>query len=368
MTGERIYWVAASLLPGLSPIAIKELIALAGSPEHLFGASGLVDIPSIKPALRDELNSGRVIDRAIALLEECQRQSITVVSIEEENYPYRLKECEDAPLVLYTKGYCSLNADKILAVVGTRQATPYGRDLTQKLIRDIAVDFPDTLIVSGLAYGIDIIAHQTAMEVGLPTAAVVAHGLQTIYPTPHRKYANAITACNGLLISELPLGAEPLPYRFVQRNRIVAGLCDACIVVESSEKGGSLHTAELGRDYNREVFAFPGRVGDAHSEGCNQLISNLTAGLIQSAGDLIVKMGWKTRQKGPAKTTPSLFPELSHTATQLLEYLSNKALSPQELAAYTGTSRPEVQTTLIELETMGLIEFLPGGSFRRILR
>lgn len=249
-----------------------------------------------------------------------------------------------------------------MAIVGTRKSTTYGRSLTEHLIQDFAQAFPDIIIVSGLAYGIDICAHKAAMSNGLNTAAVLAHGLHEIYPTMHRDIASKMLA-NGSLITELPWGTPSEAWRFVQRNRIVAGICDACIVIESANKGGSLITAQMAADYSRDVFAFPGRKCDEYSRGCNTLIKKQIALLIESAEDVLREMNWDTLQNKKEKQT-MLFPELQLTEKKLYACMKvGEKYSSNQLAIQTDTKIGDTLSTLMQLEIAGLIEAFPGGTY-----
>jgi DNA processing protein len=367
METDKIYEVGLSMIPGLDPITARLLLTLTGSARNVFNASHLDQVPDLNPILRRAILKEHVLEKAEKELKIIAENGVSVRYFKDEDFPYRLQECPDGPLVLYSRGNCNLDAEKVVAVVGTRQATPYGRDLTRRLILEIAQLYPNMLIISGLAYGIDVIAHQAAMEYGLRTACVLAHGLDTIYPPSHRRFADEMVSKGGANLTELPWGTASVNWRFIQRNRIVAGLCDACVVVESGEKGGSMHTAKMARDYNREVLAFPGRITDTHSKGCNKLIVELTAGMIQSTEDLTARMNWDKPKKRRIYQ-PNLFVELTMKQESLLNlFKPGETKSGNQLAQTLGWSIQETLAVLIQLELEGLLECLPGGTYRRFM-
>lgn len=302
---------------------------------------------------------------AEAELEFCNRHGIRVLCLSDDAYPMRLRDCADAPTALYYRGAADLNVRRVVAVVGTRHITDYGKDVCARFVADLRAMFPDCLVVSGLAYGVDIHAHRAALDGGLSTVAVLAHGLDTIYPASHRRTAEAMLRQGGLL-TEYASQTRPDKGNFVRRNRIVAGMADATVVVESAEKGGALITARLAQDYNRDVFAFPGRVGDACSAGCNALIRQNVAALVTSAADVADALGWK-----PAGTTAAvqreIFPELSPDEAGLCELLrGSDGVAVSRLAVRTGLPVQRISALLFELELKGVVRPLAGGRFRLI--
>ena len=253
-------------------------------------------------------------------MEFVTKNNIRVLTISDADYPQRLCECPDAPLLLYYKGSADLNQGHVINIVGTRHCTTYGQDIVRRLITDLRTLCPQVLIVSGLAYGIDICAHRNALEQGFATGAVLAHGLDQIYPPHHRKDAVRMLSQGGLL-TEYMSQTEALPNNFRQRNRIVAGMSDATILVESAIKGGGLITCRIAQEYGRDVFAFPGAVGMSFSEGCNKMIRNNTAALITSAEDLLESLGWQTMQQKPEAVERQLFPDLTPEEQQVVGLL-----------------------------------------------
>ena len=330
------------------------------------------NIRDIFPDASEKLVNGlRNIDearaRAEAELEFCQKHGIQPLPMNDEHYPARLRECDDAPLMLFYRGNADLNQQRVINIVGTRHCTAYGKDVISRFVRDLKALCPQLIIVSGLAYGVDINAHRAALENGYETVGVLAHGLDQIYPPRHRETAVKMISQGGLL-TEFFTQTNADKVNFVRRNRIVAGMSDACILVESAARGGGLITARLSRDYNRDVFAFPGRVGDEYSEGCNNLIRNNGAALITSAQDFVEAMGWITdaqlneaRQKGIER---QLFPSLSPEEMQIVGALQKQ--NDQQINMLSVTSNlPVARLTaiLFELELKGVVKVLAGGTY-----
>ena len=300
-----------------------------------------------------------------------QNNGVEVLCWGDEQYPQRLKECADAPLTLFYKGSANLNKQRIISIVGTRKCTHYGQDLIKHLIMELQRLCPDVLIVSGLAYGVDINAHRMALDHHFETVGVLAHGLDYLYPHTHKETALQMLPQGGLL-SEYCTNTKADKMNFVRRNRIVAGMCDACILVESALKGGGLITAGIAKDYSREVFAFPGAVGAPYSEGCNALISKNGAGLITSAKDLVENMNMdnisllnKAKEKGIER---ELFPTLNANEQQVVEALKkHNHLQINMLLAQTSLSVGELSAVLFELEMKGIVRAMAGGSYHLLM-
>ena len=361
---ELLYTLALTRLGGLDAKAQQTLFQTLGSATAVFENRRDVARQLEHTAPR----TACAIENMESLLPRCQQEldyarahHIHVLAYgDTEGYPTRLRQCEDAPLVLYSLGTADLNARHIVSIVGTRRCTERGRDLCQQLTADLARQLPDTLIVSGLAYGIDIAAHRAALEAKVPTVGVVAHGLDQIYPQLHRQTAIEMLARGGLL-TEFMTETKIEKVNFVRRNRIVAGLADATVVVESAERGGALITAEMANSYHREVFAFPGRPTDTASAGCNRLIRSNGATLITSAEDLIIDLGWQ-----PAKPVQKeLFTDLLPDEQQLLETLQTAAedLTLSRLTEQTGLPAHRLTPLLITLEMKGFVKALPGNRY-----
>ena len=292
-------------------------------------------------------------------------KGITPLPLNSADYPQRLRECPDAPVVLYYMGNGQLNAQRVICIVGTRHCTIYGKDLVAAFVRELSKLCPGILIVSGLAYGVDICAHRNALAEGLPTVGVLAHGLDTIYPSSHRETAAEMLREGGLL-TEYPSGTNADKMNFVRRNRIVAGMSDACILVESAEKGGGLITTDIANSYGREVFAFPGHVNAEYSKGCNNLIRDNKAGLITSAADFVKAMGWESdavlQQAKSKGIERQLFPDLTTEEARVVAVLEKtNDLQMNMLSNMSGIGIGQLSSLLFTLEMKGVIKTLAGG-------
>lgn len=328
-------------------------------------------IPEISPRFISVLkNLDEPLRRAEIELEYDLKYGITPLCLNDTAYPQRFKDCDDAPLVLFYKGNADLNQRRILSIVGTRHATPYGEDCIRRFIRDLQELCPQVLIVSGLAYGIDIMAHRYALTNGYETVAVLAHGLDDLYPARHRETAIQMVNKGGLL-SEFLTQTNIDKMNFVKRNRIIAGIADACILVESAAKGGGLITASIAQSYNKDVFAFPGRNTDVYSEGCNQLIRKNGAGLITSASDFVHDMRWEddnklkeAQQKGIER---QLFPDLSEEEKKIIGILcDNNDLQINILAVKSNIEIGRLTALLFSLEMKGVVKTFAGGIYHLI--
>ncbi len=331
----------------------KAVLSLSTSKYQTFGKVGLNII--------EALQKGIVFQVALAQIEYCTSNNIEILSYYEKRYPQRLKHCPDAPLILYFRGACNLNHSKIVAIVGTRNATPYGKNICENIIEELAGQ--NVLIISGLAYGVDITAHLKAIKYKTPTVGVLAHGLDSIYPKSH--YATAQKMLNnGGLLTEHKIKTRPNRENFPKRNRIVAGMSDAIIVIESAIAGGSMITAKLGNDYNRDVFAIPGRLGATYSEGCNHLIKTNQAHLLQASKDLSYILGWESKTEQPKIIQRQLFLELTPEEQLLIDEISkHNSISIDEIAVRTALSISQVSTQLLLLEFKGLIQQMPGKKY-----
>jgi DNA processing protein len=305
--------------------------------------------------------------RAAAEMEFVQAHGIQVLAWSTDAYPQRLRECPDAPTVLYYKGTAELNQAKVINIVGTRHCTPYGQDVIQQLTRRLSQLCPQVLIVSGLAYGVDINAHRQALENGFETVGVLAHGLDYLYPPRHRDTAREMTKKGGLL-TEFMTQTNADKANFVRRNRIVAGMCDATILVESAARGGGLITAEIAMGYNRAVFAIPGSVGAPYSEGCNNLIRDNGAALITSADDLVKAMGWASDALLKRAQTDgierNLFPDLSPEEQSIVDLLQKtNDLQLNIISVKTNLPISQASALLFQLEMKGVLKPLAGGMY-----
>ena len=325
-------------------------------------------LPDASPRLQEAMrNIETHLKVADAEMEYNLRNGIRALSLADDDYPQRLKNCDDAPLVLFYKGTANLNRARVINIVGTRHCTAYGQDLIRRFVSELKSLCPEVLIVSGLAYGVDINAHRQALENRLDTVGVLAHGLDYLYPTRHKQTADEMLAQGGLL-TEFLTNTNADKLNFVRRNRIVAGISDACVLVESAAHGGGLITTSIARDYNRDVFAFPGPVGAPYSEGCNNLIRDHKAQLVSSAADFVHALGWETDLKRMQVTRQGierqLFPQLSNeeqAVVQVLEKQNDQAINQLSLTANIPISRLTV--LLFQLEMKGILKLLAGGCY-----
>jgi DNA processing protein len=302
-------------------------------------------------------------ERELAFVE---KHGIQLYYYKDANYPYRLAQCVDAPLLIYAKGNVNVDTKHVVSVVGTRIPSERGKDWCRRLVLDLATKVPDLTIVSGLAYGIDVVAHKAALEAGVPTVIIPAHGLDRIYPAVHRQVAVQALDKGGIL-TEYACGTEPERFNFVARNRIVAGLADALVVVESKKKGGSLITAEMAIDYGRDVFAMPGRLDDVCSAGCNDLIKRNKAQLIEAADDLIAAMQWEEVKREVVQTTMvEMLANLSPTQERLVALLreAEDGLHINQIVMETQLSYGTVSAELVMLELEDIVKSMPGGMWR----
>ena len=365
---EQIYSIALTMVPGIGHIGAKHLIDGMGNAVDVFRLRKEMSerIPEVSQRVIEALDCPQAVLRAEQEYEFIRKNRISCLSFHDEAYPSRLRECEDAPVVLFFKGNADLNSLHILNMVGTRNATDYGTQICASFLRDLKALCPDVLVVSGLAYGIDIHAHREALANELPTVGVLAHGLDRIYPHVHRKTAVDMLEKGGLL-TEFLSGTNPDRHNFISRNRIVAGMCDATIVIESAEKGGSLITAELAEGYHRDCFAFPGRMSDEYSKGCNRLIRDNKASLLLSAEDFVQAMGWnmQTTLSEKVSVQRSLFIELSEEEQKIvaiLEKLGNLQINSLVVEADIPVNK--MTAILFELEMKGVIRVLAGGMYQ----
>lgn len=366
MNDKRLYQIGLTMINGIGDIHARHLLEVFGEAEAVFREkrSLLEKVQGIGSVLSAEIRNPDVLKRAEKELAFMDKNNIALFFLNEEGYPKRLRECPDAPLAFYYRGNANPDAVRVISIVGTRKSTHYGRDLTEKLISDLTGKYPDLLIVSGLAYGIDIYAHRSALKYGLPTVAVLAHGLDRIYPPMHRSTAVDMLG-NGGLLTDFPSNTQPDKPNFVKRNRIVAGLADATVVVESAERGGSLITADIAFSYGRDVLTFPGRVTDAGSAGCNDLIRQNKAALITSAADLIAALCWEENKavKKSIEDLPLPFSEKEEYEQILTILQDSKEIHINQLAIAMNMPVHRLSSFLFELELNGVVKILPGNVY-----
>lgn len=360
------YKIGITLIPGIGSINAKKLIAYCGGTENVFtaGKRALLNVPGIGKYLSDVVINQAVLDRAEKEIEFIEKHQLTPLFYLDDNFPERLRHCADSPVILYVKGNADLNNPKILSIVGTRNATEYGKNMVEQIIRNLKERGHNPVIVSGLAYGIDIAAHRNALKYDLQTVAVLGHGLTTIYPSVHTKTAREIVQ-NGALATEFLHDQKAETPNFVKRNRIIAGLADATIVVESGEKGGALITADIANSYNRDVFAIPGRINDERSAGCNRLIKINRAALLEKVEDIEYLMGWDAKQRVSKITQQNLFQSLSEEEKMIVDILKSKGdCFIDDLSFEANLPSSVVSSLLLNLEFSGLVSSLPGKIFR----
>ncbi|MDY5969117.1 MAG: DNA-processing protein DprA [Bacteroidales bacterium] len=365
------YAIAFSMLPGIGCATQRMLLDYVGTPEQLFQLRHN-DVVRIFGTHRDAVihsveHPDAVLRRADEELEFCQRHDIQILFSQDADYPQRLnrEECSDCPMVLYYKGSARLNAPRTVGIVGSRRATDYGRGNVERLVRDLKEE--EILVVSGLALGIDSASHRAALASQLPTVAVVAHGLEQIYPPTNRDLASRMVAQGGGVITEYPHGTKIVPGYFPARNRIIAALSDGIVVVEAAKKGGALITANIALSYNRILFAFPGRVGDTYSEGCNRIIANQKALMVENADDLLYGLNWQ--RKHPKQATQAALPLVLGDDEEKAFAALNKnaeAMAVETLLTATELPLPALTAALLSLELAGLVRTLPGNRYRRV--
>jgi DNA processing protein len=362
INNSLIYKIALSLIPGVGSINAKKLIAYTGSPEELFKAkkSTLLKIPGIGKFIVDNVvKNSNALHRAEKELNYIASNNIKVSFFTDNNYPHRLKNCDDAPVVFFYKGEIKFDTN-FISIVGTRKATNYGIERCNKLVGELKNLGHNPVIVSGLAYGIDACAHKAAIKNDLNTIAVLGHGFETIYPSLHKRLSEEIIK-KGALITEFVSHASFDKNNFVKRNRIVAGLSDATIVVESKKRGGALITADIANSYNRDVFAFPGRANDDYSEGCNWLIKTNRAALIEGAEDLEYQMGWLREEKVKSTIQKSIFLNLNEEEKQIVEIIKeSEKIEIDQISLKSNLPVSKISSLLLNLEFEGVVRCLPG--------
>lgn len=371
---EIISAIALTRISFFSLAELLELFRRVGSAEEIVAHSQ--HIRDLLPDASDRLTQaftdiGQALRYAESELRTAESMGVRPLVMGDDDYPSRLLECADAPLVLYYQGSASLNQKRVVSIVGTRRCTPYGQDLVRRFMSELRSLCPQVLVVSGLAYGIDICAHREALAQGYDTVGVVAHGLDDLYPPSHRLTADQMLKQGGLL-TEFPTGTRPDRLNFVRRNRIVAGLSDATLLVESAIRGGGLITTSIANDYGRDVFAFPGAVGAPYSEGCNDLIRRQGAGLITSAKHFVEAMGWQNdAQLSEAQAQGierQLFPELTADEQRVVAVLQRKNdLQINILSVKSGIAVGPLTALLFSLEMKGVVRTMAGGTYHLLM-
>ncbi|MDR1368878.1 MAG: DNA-processing protein DprA [Dysgonamonadaceae bacterium] len=364
-----IYQIGLTLVKGIGPVVAKQIIEHLGEPELLFREKAriLEQIPGITRRIITEIRSPEVLRRAEKEVLFVEKNKIKPLYIGNEDYPIRFKECIDSPVIMYFRGNADLNTSKIISIVGTRNASVYGRETTERIVKELSEEYKDILIVSGLAYGIDCMAHLSALKNDLKTVGILAHGLDLIYPHQHRAMAIDMLE-NGGLLTDFMSETKPDRQNFVKRNRIIAGISDCTLIVESAGKGGALITGFIVDSYNRDLFAVPGRINDTYSQGCNRLIKEKKAALVENAEDIMREMCWKTRpQKPPEAIQRTLLLNLPAEQQQIVDILAkseNRHLNALSVELNLPVSK--LSSLLFDLELDGIVKAIPGGSYKLI--
>ncbi|MEO8591223.1 MAG: DNA-processing protein DprA [Flavobacteriales bacterium] len=359
---QLIHRIALSMLKGIGPVHARNLVAYCSGVDALFTdkklKNTLAKVPGIGPKLIASITDKNVLPQAEKELAYVRKHKLRMLFYLDAEYPRRLKQAEDAPVLIYAKGPADLDTQHMVAIVGTRTPTEQGRHLCSELVEGLKES--GATIVSGLAYGIDIVAHRSALKNGLPTIGCVAHGLDKLYPGDHANTAKDMLK-EGALVSELPSGSPFAPGNFPARNRIIAGLSDCTIVVESGNKGGSLITADIANSYDRDVFAFPGRPSDPRSEGCNKLIQQNKAALVTNAKDILTLMEWLPKSKKKAHVQAALFADLMPDEQTLVDIIKARGkVDIDELCVQSRMAQGKAAGLLLNLEFSGVVRSLPG--------
>lgn len=363
---ELFYYLALQSVEGIGPVNGKKLLDHFGSAAQVFKEKSYDDIEfkSSGKSLYDRLQNPRIFEKAKKELLFLEKHKLRAIGFKDTDYPERLKHCKDAPLLLFKKGNFDVNQRRVISIVGTRLMTNYGAHFLKEFIAEIQQYNP--VVVSGLAYGIDIFAHKESLKSGICTVGILGHGLDRIYPKIHTRIAEEMLEKGGLL-TEFTSGTTPERMNFVKRNRIIAGISEATIVVESANKGGSLISAQLASSYHRDVFAVPGRIRDRFSRGCNMLIKSNKAAMITEAKDLEYALGWAPEPSKTKEVQKKLFVELEENEKHILKHLNSaeKKLLDQ-LAKETGYSVQQTVGVLLQLELKGLVSSFPGKKYKAI--
>lgn len=365
-----LYSIALAMTPGLGCRSCRQLLEIYRDPEEIFNMDHrtLKEIFGTHDTIIESIYAKTMLPRAEEELNWTEKHKIKVLFCTDPDYPQRLNrsDCPDTPVTLYMKGDCDLNQKRIISIVGTRRATEYGKDMTARLVAQLKGE--DILIVSGLAYGIDGASHRAALANTLPTVGVLGHGLDQIYPSQHRTLAKEMIYHDGALLTEYPSQTKINPGYFPARNRIIAALSDATLVIEAAEKGGALITAGIAGSYHRDVFAVPGRVFDSYSKGCNNLIACNRANILRSMDDLFYMLGWEKKNadtKTHANTQQELFTNLNADEQAIYNLLHDTPnLTMQEIAEKTNISLPKIANALLNMELNNQIKCLPGKIYK----
>lgn len=359
---QKLFQIALSLAPRIGDLYSKQLISYLGSAEQVLKTpkAKLLKIPGIGEKTASGLSDSSLLDRAEKILNDCALNNVKILHFTDEEYPNRLKMIDDSPSLLYVKGDIDLNFEKGIAIVGTREATKYGHKICHEFLEQLKGI--DCVVVSGLAYGIDIIAHKKCLELGIPTIGIMANGIDSVYPSDHRKIAHEMLE-TGALITENPPGSRPDAPKFPARNRIIAGMTDITFVVEAAIKGGALITAEIANSYNKEIFAVPGNLDATYSEGCNKIIHQHKANMYLNFEDFAASMNWGAFEK--RKKAKAIDINLTGNQGKIYDLLlkADKSFSIDEISRLTQISILELLPVLLELEFSNILRSIPGNEY-----
>lgn len=359
------YQIALTLLPGIGDISGKKFVEYCGSARAIFDETrkSLEKITGMREASIEAICKPKeYLKRADEEIAFMEKNDIRPLFFQDSDYPRRLLHCDDSPLMLYYKGKANLNAQRVVAIVGTRNITEYGKENCNQLVEDLKAD--NVLIVSGLAYGVDTCAHKASVKHGIPTVGVMGSGMQQIYPAPNKKLASDMVEQGGGVLTECMSGTQPERENFPRRNRIIAGMADAVAVIESALKGGSLITADIANSYNRDVFAYPGRVMDLYSQGCNYLIRTNRAHLMESVLNLRYVMRWDTEKKVEKQT--AFFREYTDEEKKIMDcFGDNAVIALDDIIVKTELSTTKIAALLLGLEFDGILMALPGKRYQK---
>ena len=365
-TQDKLYQIALTLIPKIGDVLVRQLISYCGSAEQAFKTPipKLLKIPNIGQVIAQNMQNKSVLENAWKIIQEADKQQVELLFYTDKNYPNRLKQLYDSPVLLYYKGKADLNVQRTVAIVGTRQSTEYGKQTTEHIIQELSAYNP--LIVSGLAYGIDIVAHKCCLKNNVPTVGVMASGIDLIYPYQHKNTSVQMQELGGIL-TEQTFGTQPDPRFFPQRNRIIAGMADVTIVVEAAVKGGALITAEYANNYHRDVFAVPGQIGKSFSEGCNKIIKENKAQIFTSIKDVLEALNWDLDGDGKSVKQPttldfSNFTEEESSVMSLLH--NNEEMHIDDLAWKAQIHVAKLSSLLLNLEFQGYIKSLVGKKYK----
>lgn len=363
MKNELLYKIGLTLIDGVGDVNAKKLVAYCGGVENVFAENkkNLMKIPGVGSVLADSITSQKVLLRAEEEIKFIEKNNIKPLFFLDEDYPKRLKNCHDSPVMLYYKGTADLNQQRVIAIVGTRNATEYGKKICEELIEGLKD--ADVLISSGMAYGIDFTAHRACLKNKIETIGVFAHGLDNVYPAEHYNTAQKMLERGGLL-TEFMSKTNPDRENFPKRNRIVAGMSDATIVIEASEKGGALITADIASSYNRDVFAIPGKVNDTYSMGCNNLIYYNKAAMIMNAKTFLRSMNWEVEESKKKTVQKAMFVELTPDEEKLIDVIRGKEnIGIDDISVIAEMPMSKASSLLLTMELSGLVKCLPGKRY-----